>query len=238
MPQRLNILEQSAYRYRAIKRRIIATYDSLLIRMYCLVRFLIIPMRMMDSIGQFVPERGTVLDLGCGFGLFTLYYAMTHPEARFVGVDLSDRRIALARNSARKLGLSNVEFLQGDARAAVRHMQQRFNLVFSIDLFHHIPYADGDALAQSIHDQLLGADGAWVLKDVSTKPRAMLYFTFLLDWLMNPRDAFFYRNLSVWKANARNIGYASVETFEVWDVLPYPHFLLVARKSGGEGQRR
>lgn len=235
MSQRLNILEQNTYRYRAIKRRIISTYDSLLIRMYCLVRFLIIPMRMMDSIGQFVPDRGTVLDLGCGFGLFTLYFAMTHPEARFVGVDLSTRRIELARNSARKLGLTNVEFIQGDARTAAQHMQKRFNLIFSIDLFHHIPYADGDVLAQSIHDQFLHADGVWLLKDVSTNPRAMLYFTFLLDWLMNPRDSFFYRNLSVWKTKARNLGYASVETFEIWDIFPYPHFLLVARKSGSGG---
>lgn len=226
----LNILEDSPYKNIAKKRAIIQTFDNLLVRLYCVIRFLIIPMRIIDSIGQFVPSKGCVLDLGCGFGLFTLFYAITHPESHFIGIDLSKARIEMAKKSAQRLGLMNVEFIQGDARTSTYNLQDRFDMVFSLDLFHHIPVEDGNRLASYIYSNLLNDSALWVLKDVSTRPRGMLYFTFLLDWLMNPRDAFYYRNMSVWKHLSRSIGYQSVETYEIWDVLPYPHFILVARK--------
>ena len=195
-----------------------------------MIRFLVIPLRIIDSIGQFVPPQGNVLDLGCGFGLFTLYYAITYPETRFIGVDVSTARIRMARKSAQRLGITNVEFIEGDARTAIYTLDKGFDMVFSVDLFHHIPVEDGNHLASHIHNHLLTDTGVWVLKDVTTRPRLMLYFTYLLDWVMNRHDFFFYRNISVWKTLSKNIGYRVVEAYEVWDILPYPHFLLIARK--------
>ena len=78
-------------------RCIVRAYDDPLVRAYCWARFWILRQRFLDEIGQYLPESGCVLDIGCGFGLFSLYYAATGP-GRFVrGVDLSARRIAQAR---------------------------------------------------------------------------------------------------------------------------------------------
>ncbi len=49
-----------------------------------------------------------VLDVGCGEGWPSLYLARSIPEV--VGLDLSPEHIALARNTARFMGLSNVRF--------------------------------------------------------------------------------------------------------------------------------
>lgn len=65
--------------------------------------------------GLSVPPEGLILELGCGHGHYLAAYAAEHPHAFCLGVDLLSRRIALARNKARKRGLANLAFLKADA---------------------------------------------------------------------------------------------------------------------------
>lgn len=51
-----------------------------------------------------------VLDLGCATGGNLMAMALAFPESEFVGVDLSPRQIATARDTARAVGLTNVRF--------------------------------------------------------------------------------------------------------------------------------
>src|SRR5688572_32872098 len=97
-------------------RRIIRAYDDPIVRAYCWVRFWILRQRFLDEIGQYLPESGPVLDIGCGFGLFSLYYAATSPRRFLRGLDVNARRIALARRAALRLGLDNVVYEEADAR--------------------------------------------------------------------------------------------------------------------------
>src|SRR5205807_299794 len=90
--------------------------DRPVVRAYCWLRFGILRQRFLDEIGQYLPPSGEVLDLGCGFGLFSLYYASIAP-GRFVrGLDVNGRRIAMARHAAERLAIANVAYRQGDAR--------------------------------------------------------------------------------------------------------------------------
>ena len=54
-------------------------------------------------------ERCRVLELGCARGGNLLPMALELPDATFIGVDLSERQIAQARETAARLGLSNVD---------------------------------------------------------------------------------------------------------------------------------
>src|SRR4051794_5967411 len=61
------------------------------------------------SLGRIEPGR-TVLDLGCGAGTDLLIAAqMVGPEGRVVGVDMTPEMLRRARDSAKALGLANVE---------------------------------------------------------------------------------------------------------------------------------
>ena len=97
-------------------RSIIRAYDDPVVRAYCWVRFGILRQRFLDEIGQYLPDDGPVLDIGCGFGLSSLYYAASGPRRLLRGLDRSPRRIALARRAASRLGLDNVAYAEGDAR--------------------------------------------------------------------------------------------------------------------------
>jgi SAM-dependent methyltransferase len=84
----------------ATVRKIIRAYDDPIVRAYCWARFGILRQRFLDEIGQYLPDEGPVLDIGCGFGLFSLYYAATAPRRFVRGLDVNGRRVALARRAA------------------------------------------------------------------------------------------------------------------------------------------
>ena len=52
----------------------------------------------------------TILDVGCGIGLLTTFYAQCCPGSTVVGIDRSPASITLARQRAQALGLSNLRF--------------------------------------------------------------------------------------------------------------------------------
>jgi arsenite methyltransferase len=57
----------------------------------------------------------TVLDLGSGGGIDVLLSARrVGPEGKAYGLDMTDEMLELARENARKAGVSNVEFLKGE----------------------------------------------------------------------------------------------------------------------------
>lgn len=57
----------------------------------------------------------TVLDLGCGGGIDVLLSAQrVGPTGKAYGLDMTDDMLALARESQRKAGVKNVEFLKGE----------------------------------------------------------------------------------------------------------------------------
>lgn len=62
-------------------------------------------------------ERCRVLELGCGMGGNLLNMAVTAPQSRFVGVDLSARQIEAARADAFAIGARNVTYAVADIRS-------------------------------------------------------------------------------------------------------------------------
>lgn len=224
---RLNIIESRPLKSEnQIKRRILQCYP-LPARLYGSVRFQIIPGQFLGTIEQHLPENGYVLDVGCGLGMFTLYLAMRRPRCQFIAVDLKDHRIHHARCAAKMLRVQNVEFVCEDV--GLYKVPHHLDAAYCIDLLHHVTPAIGDRLIHSMFMQLKPG-GKIVIKDITTRPRLMLYYTFMLDLLVSPREKCYYRSHSVWRQVLSQIGFSSIYTYPLRNFLPYPHFLLVAQK--------
>ncbi len=211
----------------SIVSRVVAAYDDWIVKLYCLIRFQIIHQRFLDEIGQYLPPKGAIFDIGCGFGLFSLYFARCNPGAAFTGIDLSARRIGIARRAAENLSLKNVIYDVGDARNI--QVGKTFDAVYMLDIVHHIPESTVPGLLQEIHRHLAN-DGVLVIKDVADRPAWKRWFTYLLDKVMDPRCQVEYWNPKKLIHLLNEIGF-TVRIHSMVDILPYPHVLYICTKS-------
>jgi len=76
-----------------------------------------------------LPEEGTVLDIGCGYGAVGIAAAAFNPKLRVVMTDVNERAVWLARENAKRNYVSNVEVRRGDLYEPVKDM--RFHAILS-----------------------------------------------------------------------------------------------------------
>ena len=205
--------------------RIVQSYDRPIIRLYARLRFAILRQVFLEEIGQYLPRRGSILDLGCGFGLFSLYFACVEPGRQLLGVDISARRVGYARSSAERLRLGNVEYAVGDALDW--EGEQRFDAIYMLDMIHHLPRQAVAPFLEKVRGRLREG-GILVLKDVEDRPAWKRAFTLLLDRLMVGRAPIRYWPARELSALLEGLGFAVIK-HRMRDILPYPHILYVAR---------
>jgi 2-polyprenyl-3-methyl-5-hydroxy-6-metoxy-1,4-benzoquinol methylase len=207
-------------------RRIVEAYDDPVVRIYCTIRFMILRLRFLDEIGQYLPPAGQVLDVGCGFGLFALHFAIQNPGLRIRGFDLSERRVAMARRAAERLGVANVRFDVADA--ARFQFDSAISAAYMLDLVHHIPEPSVAPLIQTIAMNM-GPGGRLLVKDIEPSPAYKLGFTWALDKLMDVTAPVRYWAPEEIQPLIERAGFV-VHRHRMIDYLPYPHILYVSTR--------
>jgi arsenite methyltransferase len=109
-------------------------------------------------------DRGaTVVDLGCGAGTDLLIAAqMIGPEGRAIGIDMTASMLERARESAREMGLDNVELHEGLIESLPLE-DESVDVVMSNGVIDLVP--DKDAVFAEI-DRVLRPGGLLQLADV------------------------------------------------------------------------
>lgn len=208
-------------------RNFIWAYPTALHRLYCLLRFRIIKARFLEEIGQYLPEQGEAMEIGCGFGLFALYFGSLRPGLSITGLDLNAHRISIAEKARTALQIGNVSFRVGDARQL--SIPDGVDAIYMLDLLHHIPTARGTDLLKHCCDHLAD-DGILIIKDVDTRPFYKMAFTWLLDFVMTGGEVPNYRSKRHMSEELRKLGFAVVR-HSLIDILPYPHELYICTKA-------
>jgi ubiquinone/menaquinone biosynthesis C-methylase UbiE len=91
------------------------------------------------------PKGSRVLDMGCGWGTFG--FVLAERMSEIVGVDFSERSVAICNQRLEKSGLSNLSFVEanaGDTGLPADH----FDLVIAADLFEHLYPDDSERVAR------------------------------------------------------------------------------------------
>lgn len=129
---------------------------------------------------QEISEPTKILDLGCTVGHRTLPYAEYYPNAEVIGLDIGLPAVRYAAARADELGISNVRFLQGDARHTGLPTEMA-DLVLSHILLHEVPVEIGlEILAESW--RLVAPGGIVIHADYGQYDGQDSFREFMLDW--------------------------------------------------------
>lgn len=114
---------------------------------------------------QTIQNCRRVLDLGTGPANQLSLIAQFNPQVEFVGVDLSDHMIAIAKKNCSDLGLKNVTFIQDDITKLSKLKDQSFDGVMSSVALHHLnSVTDLEATFKNI-SRVLSEKGAVYITD-------------------------------------------------------------------------
>src|SRR4030043_127735 len=90
---------------------------------------------LLNLITKFI-KKGTILDLGCGIGTFSLFLSQKGFEA--IGLDISKEAIIKCEENAKKLKINNIKFILGNS--SQNHFKENsFDAIICADIVEHLP---------------------------------------------------------------------------------------------------
>ena len=92
-----------------------------------------------------------ILDLGCGWGSFSLYAASKFPDSKFTSLSNSIDQINFINNEAEKGNLKNINAIKMDANNL--SLNKKFDRIISIEMFEHL--RNYKSILSSLSDVLL-----------------------------------------------------------------------------------
>lgn len=103
-------------------------------------------------------ESIDVIDAGCGTAAFITNLAQSFSESRFVGVDMTEASLKLARDKAAARGLGNLSFEK--ANILTLDLGRKFDVVMNLGVLHHLADPAGGLARLAAH---VADDGYLVL---------------------------------------------------------------------------
>jgi uncharacterized protein (DUF2062 family) len=176
---------------------------------------------------------GTVVDLGCGYGMALCLAAFDDKRRRLVGCDLDAHRIAAARQT---LGSLNADVTVADVR---QFDLPQAGLILILDVLQYLPAAEQAALLERCCSAL-APDGILVFRVHDDERGLRSAIAMALERLMFACGGvgFRPRNLSIgeYRGVLENAG-MKLEERHFQNRLPLTHVLFIARKSLAEAAR-
>ncbi|HLP80143.1 MAG TPA: class I SAM-dependent methyltransferase [Acidobacteriota bacterium] len=145
------------------------------------LRFLICPF---DEIATLIPNKGRLLDIGTGYGLFPNYLKDIKPQLNITAIDYDKKRIEVAKTTTK-----NIQFKACDATQVKR---EKYDIILLIDLLHHIDYQKQETLIK-LCKSMLNKGGILLIKDLDTRNPFKYLWNYAHDIVVARQFPLFYR---------------------------------------------
>lgn len=176
-----------------------------------------------EEIEECLPDSGTILDVGCGYGLFTNFLAFRSDRRKVIGIDNSSKRLEVAKSTLGEY--PNVEFFQGDIRGLDLPTCQGATMS---DVLHHLPEQVSVELLKKIFDNL-EPGGKMVIEEVNNRPFWKYLISLFVEFTLYPMQKINFRPAGYWRNILEDIGFR-VEIKPAHKNLPLADVMFVCFK--------
>jgi len=199
-------------------------------RLHQLVRSILIPYH---KLLYYLPSGGTLLDLGCGHGIFLALAKLSNPHLRVSGIDLSPDKINGARLifNAAKIKAANIDVLD-----VINFTQQSVDAISAIDVFYLVPKEKWNSTLNQCYNSLKPG-GRILLKEMDKTMRWKFYLLYLQEMLAvkilgftMSRGKFTFPVPEEIKSILERIGFKKIEINPLDSGYYIPHKLWIGHK--------
>lgn len=199
--------------------------NNFLTRLYVDIRLLLTPF---EEVSEYLPKKGVIYDLGCGFGIFSNILAISSTKRKVIGIDLSSKRINAARETVRKR--KNIKFIDDNLKNICL---EKCGSIIIYDVLHHMNYRAQEELLEECFNKL-DENGLLVIKDNNTTPVWKFFWNYIHEiitmvLLITRGDKLSFRTKNGFINLLFKKGFI-VEAINIPTKLPYPFILYKCRK--------
>lgn len=141
------------------------------------------PFRLCEELESYIPNSGRILDLGCGYGIFSNYLALKSKGREILGIDCIKERIKIAQEVSSRKFNGRLEFRLDDILVFDIGLE-RYECIILADVLCYISFKDRLQLLKKCYYGLK-ENGFLLIKDFNKRPILKYWLFYLSDYLVN-----------------------------------------------------
>jgi len=182
-------------------------------------RFFHAPYSLVESL---VPHKGSIVDLGCGYGFFSNMLGLNSPEREVVGIELNERKLRYAGRNVK-----NVQFINGDI---TKLKLDKSDAIVLFHVLHHLKSFQAQHRLLKECYKKLKKGGELIVVEIDYKPLWKFLFTFLIDAALYFGDRFYYRSRGQFDRLFKRVGFEPESIIPAHKFVPLSHIVYTCRK--------
>ena len=179
---------------------------------------------------RYVPNKGFIVDLGCGHGLFACVLREASPTRRVLGIDLDPRKIDIARKA-----IQDTQWLRFEVGDIITTPPPKCDAVTIVDVLYLMPFEQQEQVLRNAASAL-GEGGPLIVKAQEKRldPRYAVTYaqelvTVSLGFTKGGRERFFFATRDEAVAMFDRAGF-KLDVIEMPN-RPYTDVVYLARKA-------
>lgn len=178
-------------------------------------------------IEAFLPKKGTIIDLGSGYGIFSNYVAARSRGREVIAMEFDKDKTNIAKEVARKGKINNIIFSSSDI---TKIDITEANAIIIMHVLHHLKSFDKQEKLLKDCVRKLKKGGVLIIDEVDKNYSLQYFLALLTDSFLYLGDSFYYRS----KKNMLSMLSKFPLTVEVKNVsnflMPYPELVYICKK--------
>lgn len=192
------------------------------------IRKLTIPF---NQVIKYVPNRGKILDVGCGHGIFSRMIAQDYPRTKVLGVDPSSYKINIAKSQSGNI--PNLDY----RRSYLKDVRGKFDCIVITDVLYLLSVEEKIKTLKACY-KLLNRGGLLIVCELDSKPNLMFWLSYLEETVMvrivkytySDRRKIFFLDAKSHLKILREVGFKIITHKNIKSVLPYNRIMYIAKR--------